>query len=130
MARIRFMLPALIRRPQRTDVLVLRSFSGQKAGGPTNCFTGQPPIWLADLKRNGRVIRAGTEFIPVTRRNLVRAGLKITDIKFMRKCLFGEDFSSLFCGEIVSLPRKKTGTCGCGTAKRKPMRNKKTTRQR
>ena len=103
-------------------MLVLRSFSGQNAGGPTACFVGQPPIWLADLKRNGRVIRAGTEFIPVTRRNLVRAGLKVTNIKFLRQCLFGEDFSSLFCGKIVSQPRRKKRTCGCGTAMRKTTR--------
>jgi len=128
--RMKFMVPALIRRPRRTDVLVLRSFSGQNAGGPTTCFTGQPPIWLADLKRNGRVVRTGTEFIPVTRRNLVRAGLKVTNIKFLRQCLFGEDFSSLFCGQIVSLPRRKKRTCGCGAAKRKTMRNPKTTRKK
>lgn len=129
MARMKFMVPALIRRPQRTDVLVLRSFSEQNAGGPTTCFAGQPPIWLADLKRNGRVIRAGTEFIPVTRRNLVRAGLKVTNIKFLKQCLFGEDFSSLFCGEIVSLPSKYKRACGCRAAeRRKSMRNKKTMR--
>jgi hypothetical protein len=127
--RMRFMVPSLIRRPLRTDVLVLRSFSGQNAGGPTACFTGQPPIWLADLKRNGRVIRAGTEFIPVTRRNLVRSGLKVTDIKFLRQCLFGEDFSSLFCGKIVSLPRKTKRACGCRAAKRKTVWMNKSVRQ-
>ena len=119
MASMRFLVPSLARRPRRTDVLVLRSFSGQNAGGPSGCFVGQPPIWLADVKRNGRVIRARTEFIPVTRRNLARAGLKVTDIRFVRLCLFGEDFSSLFCGKIISLPRKRKRTCGCGAAKRK-----------
>ena len=131
MVRMKFLVPSLTRRPRRTDVLVLRSFSGQNAGGPTTCFTGQPPIWLADLKRNGRVVKAGTEFIPVPRRNLVGAGLKVTDIRFLRRCLFGEDFSSLFSGRIASLPRKKTPkkkrACGCRTGNR-TMRKKKTIR--
>ena len=122
MASIRFMVPALTGRPRRTDVLVLRSYSGQNAGGPTTCFTGRPPIWLADLKRNGRVIRSGTEFIPVTRRSLAGAGLKVTGIRLLGQCLFGEDDSPLFRGKIIGLPRGKKRICGCGTARRKPGR--------
>jgi hypothetical protein len=98
---IQFLAPAVIHTLGEKDVLIVRSFSGQNAGGPTNCFTGEAPIFLADLFRPGLPPRRSTEFIPLNKAT-VTEGMKIVEIEATDTCLFGEDFSTKYRGKVAA----------------------------
>ncbi|WP_133257518.1 hypothetical protein [Paenibacillus montanisoli] len=106
MACIRFLAPTITRPLNRNDRIVIQNFSGQNAGSPTNCFSGQRPIFLANLFRNGSRKAAVIEFIPLNRKTLP-SGLKLTNFVSLGSCTLGPEAVPRFRGKIVS--------CSCGT---------------
>ncbi|WP_308639681.1 hypothetical protein [Paenibacillus silvisoli] len=107
MACLRFLAPTITRPLNRKDTIVIRNFSGQKAGAPTDCFSGQRPIYLASLIRNGSTRKpAVIEFIPLNRRRL-QSGQKLTNFVSLGACTLGP--------EAVPRYRGKNVSCSCAS---------------
>jgi hypothetical protein len=101
MTCVRFLAPTILQTLGRNDVIIIQNFSGQIAGGPTNCFRGERPIYLAKLFRKGSKRSTIIEFIPLNRK-MLKTGLKLTKFVSLGVCTLGPEPVPKFNGTLVS----------------------------
>lgn len=109
MACVQFVAPTVGRRLKTTDVIVVQTNTGRKAGSLANSFTGVRPVFMANLITRGKFRPASIELIPL-KTGSVRIGTRLTGFEAIGNRLPGEDFVPKYLGKVSV---SETIDCGC-----------------